>query len=459
MLLGLTLLGFVALWRNTVFLTPPLVYVRDFLQEYLLGRAVVDGSNPYVPLSTLAARYVPEALPNSYQHTGGHPPSVAVVSAPLALLPYESASLVWFVFQVGLLPLLVVLVAAAQRLRYSALHVLVASVLLLLWHPISIELRMGQLTMLMVALILGSWVAFRRGRPRLAGALLGLSIGVKLMPFVVLAYFLVKRRWVVASWALGTFAASSVVAAGVLGFDAMGSYLTEGVREAAHWRAAWGNYAPAAVAWWLTVGTFEYRADSPFILPLIGVPWLASALSVAFTGAVLAVAGRVVTRSDDPDAEFGLAISTMLLVSPVVWQCYFVAAIWPLWVLGRRLYLRNWPVGPTNRLVAIVLLLAVPAPLFGALATLVGGLQATSGFWLPGAPLMPLLALSVVPILMFLMLVTELRTDPGPQGGRPRRLGMEAWSRVLALVPGRPSASPVQGPNATPPAGGVAGAS
>ena len=162
-------------------------------------------------------------------------------SAPLGLVPYETASLIWFALELGLLPVLVVLVAAAQRLRCSALHVLVASGLLLLWHPFIIELQLGQLTMLLAALLMGSWVAYRRGRPRLAGVLLGLAVGVKLMPFVVLAYFLVKRKWTVASWALGTFAATSVAAAGVLGADAMGSYLTEGLREAAHWRTAFGK--------------------------------------------------------------------------------------------------------------------------------------------------------------------------------------------------------------------------
>ena len=92
-------------------------------------------------------------------------------------------------------------------------------------------------------------------------------------------------------------------------------------------------------------------------------------------------------RSDDPDAEFGLAISTMLLISPVVWQCYFVVAIWPLWVLGRRLYLRNWPARRTNLYLAIPLLLAVPAPIFGVLAMRIGRLQAPTGLWSPGAQL------------------------------------------------------------------------
>src|SRR4051812_49110983 len=44
-LAGLTLLGFVGLGRlSAVLAAPTVVYYRDFLQEYLLARAVVDGA-------------------------------------------------------------------------------------------------------------------------------------------------------------------------------------------------------------------------------------------------------------------------------------------------------------------------------------------------------------------------------------------------------------------------------
>src|SRR5687768_4451483 len=40
-------------------LVPPLLYQVDFIQEYLLGRALLAGIDPYQPLPVLAAELMP----------------------------------------------------------------------------------------------------------------------------------------------------------------------------------------------------------------------------------------------------------------------------------------------------------------------------------------------------------------------------------------------------------------
>jgi hypothetical protein len=107
-----------------------------------------------------------------------------------------------------------------------------------------------------------------------------------------------------------------------------------------------------------------------------------------------------------------------------------------------------------------MLLLAVPNPYFGELAILIGRLQVATGIWLPGASLLPLLTLPVVPILLFHMLVTELRAHPveQPAWSWPMRLGSTVI-RVPELARRRISPGTRQGADVPAPAVSLVGPS
>jgi hypothetical protein len=55
-------LGVLNVGKAALKLLPPDVYSKDFLQEYLIARAVRNGVNPYLNLSDLAARYMGSCL-------------------------------------------------------------------------------------------------------------------------------------------------------------------------------------------------------------------------------------------------------------------------------------------------------------------------------------------------------------------------------------------------------------
>src|SRR4051812_4276334 len=80
----------------SVWPTSDFTYSKDFGQDYLLGRAVLAGDQLYVPLQRLAARYL--ALPNNPsapELITPHPPTLGVFFAPLAMLEYPVAAMVW----------------------------------------------------------------------------------------------------------------------------------------------------------------------------------------------------------------------------------------------------------------------------------------------------------------------------------------------------------------------------
>ena len=113
--------------------------------------------------------------------------------------------------------------------------------------PLLHNLHWGQASVLLVALVLGSAVAARRGRPLVAGLLLALSIAIKFHPVLFLAVFLVLENW---RAALAATLASALLLlalpAGWLGWEGTLEYyraLVEGVRAAEASPRLWAEAA------------------------------------------------------------------------------------------------------------------------------------------------------------------------------------------------------------------------
>src|SRR5438045_2840935 len=51
--------GLVSLLMPAAALFPPIVFGKDFVQEYVLARAVREHADAYLPVRTLAGRYLP----------------------------------------------------------------------------------------------------------------------------------------------------------------------------------------------------------------------------------------------------------------------------------------------------------------------------------------------------------------------------------------------------------------
>ncbi|MFD0481800.1 glycosyltransferase 87 family protein [Kineococcus sp. GCM10028916] len=161
---------------------------REAGRSLLLGR----------PVYTFETE-VPQLLPFTY------PTFSAVLSIPLALLPWAVAGWVWTGVQLGLLYAIVgmafrpLLVRAG---RFTGLaHGVVAA--LCVWiSPVGENIRFGQVNAILVTLclldLLKGTDGLRVGRftirwPR--GALVGIAVAIKLTPGVFLVHFVVTRQW------------------------------------------------------------------------------------------------------------------------------------------------------------------------------------------------------------------------------------------------------------------------
>ena len=162
----------------------------DFSNELWPGaKAVLDGVSPYPPLDEVAtgARFV-------------FPAPAALLVAPLAPLPLPAAEVVFAIVLVGAGLLTLRILGITDWRVYGAMF---------LWAPVLSAVQTGNLTLL---LVLSAALAWRyRGRPWIAGTVLGLAVAVKLIIWPLAIWFLATRRFKGAAVALGVAASTLMV--------------------------------------------------------------------------------------------------------------------------------------------------------------------------------------------------------------------------------------------------------
>ncbi len=177
----------------------------DTSNYYAAGQRLNAGHNLYGPLRSTDRR-VP-GYPSTYPAPLLSPPLVAVIWRPLAALGPRSMT-IWWAANLALVVVIAIWFAAIGRrvtlmglLVILALGLPIALVLgvpyaYLGYHsPISIAALAGNLNGYLVGLCILAWWAARRGRSWLAGSAAALAAVLKLGPFVILWWLVVRRDW------------------------------------------------------------------------------------------------------------------------------------------------------------------------------------------------------------------------------------------------------------------------
>jgi hypothetical protein len=378
------------------------LYDKDFLQGYTLARAIADGINPYLPTQVLAERYV-AALPKpTFSHPTPHPPTLGLLLWPLSLFSYSTAAVVWLGLEMACLMASVYLLGRAVGARLSPYSVLGIAAALLIWYPFHIELMLGQLHVPMLVLLAGAWVALRSGRSTLGGALVGLAILLKPVPWPVLLWFLLRRDWRALATALSIISGGYLVAGCVVGFDTLMTYFTTVLPVVAvTYRSCWGNISLSSLAWHVFYGVEE--SGVVFAPPLVKSTVAAQVGSVGLPVLLLVVTWWALRKQSDLGVSWGLLAIVSILASPIAWAYYLPVAAIPAAHVIHCLLRRGLPSRETNLSLVVGMLLYVPwVQLATSLAVqFVAARQTTT---LPSAlaqlPLMPALALGALAALV-----------------------------------------------------------
>jgi hypothetical protein len=302
-----------------------------------------------------------------------YPPALAVLLAPLGLLAYLPALLVWTLMSSAMY-----VAAGAMVIRRSRpfREDLISSYLLLLGFPAFWQMVLfGQVSAFIVLLLALSFIAWRAGRPLLAGLALGaLAMKPQMLVFAATAALLLRSFQLV----IGILA--GIACEGLLTLVIVGPTV---LRESAGAMMRVMNN-PAA---------FEPKAEQiqslrGFVLSIIGGGPGATALVLAASIALLVIAARAVNRAASSDLRYAVVVLAGALLNPHLYTYDLVVLIVPLGIIGGWLFEelasgRRHP-GPA---MAVRLLYWLPllAPVLGLLKVQLMAPTMAALLWLLGA--------------------------------------------------------------------------
>jgi hypothetical protein len=340
------LLGLVGLGRIALML-PTRATHQDFAHYYLSSRLLREGASPYrLNLAPRHASYGFNA-DDLIDHTG-NPPTLVWLFSPLAALDPWPAFLIWAGVQALSLMALLWGVWSLLRDRLSRETGIVLAALTCLSAPVYYHFYYAQVQLLLAALVLAAYGLHRAGRQHSAVAVITLAGMLKLYPLALMPWFV----WRASASPRGRvwYALEAVlIAAGVValtgphqwldfvqyGMPAINAYVMNRTSNysiascIANLAMAAGITAHPTAALWLHVGT------------------LAGLAVIGLTYAVVA------WSRGDPELQFALLSTAMVVGSPMAWTHYLVLLIAPL-TLG---CLVLWPyISRTMRALLIALL-------------------------------------------------------------------------------------------------------
>ncbi len=350
--------GLAALKLPLESLLPEHAFRKDFLQEYLLVKAIADGVDPYLPTAVLAERYL-GALPRAvFPHPTPHPPPVGLLLLPLALFNYSTAAAVWFGLELVCLLVSVCVLGRALETRLSTWATLGIAAALLAWYPFSFELAFGQLMIPMLAVLSGAWLALRTGRSALGGALVGLAILLKPVPWPLLLLFVLRRDWRALAGAVSVLAGGYLAAGCVVGLGTLEYYFSTVLPLVSRsYRADPWSFSVWSLGWRVFDGTGSKVIIGLEAPPLVRSALAAQVVSVALPCLVLLAACLAVRRQRTLDVSFGVMISVSILTAPISWSHYLVLAVIPAAYVIRWLGRHELPLRETNWALVVAMLL------------------------------------------------------------------------------------------------------
>ena len=255
----------------------------------------------------------------AYGHWFTYSPFAAVVFVPIAALPLTAARVGWDLASLAALAYSLVLIGKLAGCRPSRLAVagLVAAAMAL--DPVYQTLFLGQINLILLALILTD--VWRVSRGRTAGLGVGVAAAIKLTPAIFIVFFLLAGKTKPALAGAATF----------LGCGLIGLAIAPGASRQ-YWEHLFYDTS--------RVGAPYISNQSPYAAAIriaggaahVGAWYLVIPVALAAVGLA---AATVLARGDDWLGAAAVTGCTGLLVSPISWAHHWVWILPALLVLVR----------------------------------------------------------------------------------------------------------------------------
>ena len=291
----------------------------DLSAYWLAGRRLLDGESIYTA-AQLAGQYAPQG-----QGLYLYPPFLAALFMPLAtLFPDGYLLLAWLWAGLGAVILVatVAWIARAHGIVADRRRLLLLLAAAFAFPPVIGELVLGNVHLELLGLFTLAWWGVRRGGARgeaVAGLAIGAAALVKIVPIVVVVWFIATGRWRAAAWSVLGAVLLAVLTLPLTGLQ------------------PWLDY-PAVLA---NLGRPADATDA--LAPAV---WLGDIVGPGIARiAVLATAVAAIAwsawRLVEP-ASYAVAVASAVLVAPAVFHHYLAMLVLPMLVALVASERRGW---------------------------------------------------------------------------------------------------------------------
>ena len=315
------------------------ILYSDFGKFYHSQQLFIQGKDIYSPIYFIKNKLstATHARNHPSTHTkilklGGNlnPPFFTLISFPLAYVSYANALLLWTLLSVMAGALGILLLQQKLDAKASLGCALLVLIGLFSYYPSFVNLQFGQLSLLLLPLLVCGWRAAREKKTIHAAIFLAFTSSLKPFIGLFLFYFVMRKEWRGLCAFLLTLFGCGVIAALFFGFDSYVAYYH--TCQQIKW---------AASNWNVSIYGFLLRliGGNESNIALLPVPGLINALYPLLAGIFfVAVIQFLRPTGDIPaklkvDLDFSIIIIAMLLLSPLGWLYYFPLLSIPLLIL------------------------------------------------------------------------------------------------------------------------------
>jgi len=221
------------------------------------------------------------------------------------------------------------------------------------------SLRLGQTTPLVFLGVTALYSVYKTGYPKLSGAILGGIICLKITPLILLAYFMVKRKWSLVISSGCTIVVVAITSALVMGWESNSVFVQRIIQLSGYSLASWNNQSLDGFLLRLVTGGLHL-----YDWHILALPFKIKMLKYAVVSLLMVVwliAISAPERTDDTKEllGFSLTVTLMVVLSPISWTHYLLFLVFPYLVLLTALIQNNTV--PCRRIMLGGLLLTYPA--------------------------------------------------------------------------------------------------
>ena len=344
--------------------------IKDYELWHDTGRRVLNGDAIYPERN--------QKFPFMY------PPPCALFLAPVSLLGKTGVVVALVLVNAAAWLASILLAVRLATGEWKRQHLLVYAIpsLVIVVYAWS-NFHLGQPSLVLLALMLGSFVALQARRGVIAGGLIALAAAIKAFPFIIIVYLLYRRSWVaVASLLLTLGFLLLVLPAPFRGFEQarddlqrwtegmLLKYDDTGIAQRPGRSNSWKNQSIFGVANRLLRHVDydeQFAAHTPLYANVADLSFSTVNRIIVGSGLLLglvyvAVMPRRSRRTGETDAlEFALLVLLILLFTPLAFGYLFACLLFPMTVIVRRLLQEPRSALLVPTLVAVALLtLTIP---------------------------------------------------------------------------------------------------